>query len=422
LHKKLIGNTKEKITQPQYTWHDPQVGFTDNQWYYHQAHHTVFFSAFSKEETDKDTLISLAKNLITLAPQLLAGFDNVKDAKDFPEEILAKICSIKMVDSFDNHPNEWDFEGRDIFSSINLPLFRLKAVIRKNGADAQGRHAMILMLSTHALIEGADASLLTSSKMSKQLCEDKLKKAPFLTRVYYKVIASFIAPLQVLAAEISVSKKHDVENMSFVIDNKKLRRIAKSLNISRRTLMFASVAYALNDDGKAFSKRNISIVYTDMDTVRDYTINTDYFKFHAMSAKFKVKENFKAFVQNAANSLEHEETKNPNASQDFLDAIFGAHRFFKKYIPFIYSDKTFRFSAGYHLNLSLTPPQRLNGSFTKKLIEPVYCGAMNPGLNVCVFVPGRTQTSFNFAMSKRHLKNVYKVEALLNDLDKGLKD
>jgi len=419
----IAKNTLEKSCKTNnfrnFNWHDPQKGFTDNQWYYYQARHTVFFTTFLKEEITDTNLLGFAKQLVTLAPQLLAGFENVGDGVDFSEEILAKICSYKIVAELNEYPNKWDIEGKEIFTDTNLPLFRIKAVIRKNGPDDQGRHAMILFLSTHSLIEGADSSLLIGSKKTELIGEDKLKKASFLTRTYYKIIASIVAPLQVLAAEILVSKNYDVANKSFVVDNAKLRRIAKSLGISRRTLMFSSVAFVLNDGGKAFSKRAISIVYADMDSVRDYKINTDFFKFHAMVAKFKVKKDFISFAQSAEKSLKNVENNNPNSSQDFLDAIFNIHRFLKKYLPFIYSSKTFRFSAGYHLNLSLTPPQRLSGDFTKSFIEPVYCGAHNPGLDICVFAPGRTKTSFNFAMSKNHLKNVEKIQTLLEQLDQG---
>ncbi len=415
----ILKNSKALDESKPLSWHEPTKDFTDNQWYFYQARHTVYFTAFSNDNITIKTLENIAKNLVELAPQLLAGFKNFGDAKKFPPEILQQICSIKTVESLKDYPDKWNIEGNEIFSSINLPLFRVKCVVKKNSADGEHK-AMILILSTHSLIEGADASLLTSSKKTS-VNDEKTQKTAFLTKAYYKSIALFIAPLQVLAAAILVPKTHDKAFKTLVIEHTKLRAIARSLGVSRRALMFALVAYGLNNGGKGFSKKFISIVYADMDRVRNYKINSDFFKFHAMTVKFKVKKNFEEFVQEAEKALKKVELKNPGASQDFFDAIFSMHRFMKKYIPFIYSQKTFRFNAGYDLNLSLTSPQRLNGDFTKLFVEPVYCGALNPGLNVCVFAPGRTKTSFNFAMSKHHLKNVVIIENLLEQLDLNTK-
>jgi len=423
--KKQTLKEQQQFFYPKYKWTDPQVEFSDNQWYYYQARHTVFFTAFTKNEMNKEALVDIAKDLVSLAPQLLTGFKNVGNGKDFPREILETICSIKTVDSLEEYPDKWDNEAKEIFNSNNKPLFRIKAVVRKNGADKDGHKTMLIVQSTHAIIEGADASLLSQSKIvSQKTSNETTQKTSFLTRFSYGCAAALIAPLQTLAAQIMVPKNHNMSYKTILVEQKKLRKIAKSLGISRRALMFALVAYGLNNgskknDKKAFSKRIVSIVYADMNTTRDVKVNSDYFKFHAMIAKFKVKNDFKSFAIEAEKTLNRVEAKNPSAAQDFFNAIFKAHRFYKKIFPFIYTSKTFRFSSGYHLNLSLTPPQRLNGTFTKNFIEPVYCGAFHPGLNVCVFSPGRTKVSFNFSMSEHHLKNVEKIVDLIDELDKS---
>ncbi|MDP3315398.1 MAG: hypothetical protein Q8M47_04945, partial [Devosia sp.] len=52
----------------------PQALFTDFQWFLYEARDTVFFTAFSRNAFDKDSLGNLVADMVALAPQLSHGF------------------------------------------------------------------------------------------------------------------------------------------------------------------------------------------------------------------------------------------------------------------------------------------------------------------------------------------------------------
>ncbi len=394
---------------------------TNNQWYCFMARQSVFFSAFSSESPDISSLIKMAKSLIRLAPQLGMGYDGAILGKIPDDEILAKIINIKEVDELDEYPHKWDMAASEVFSQTNLPFFRIKAVVRRGGKDDLGRASMILIISTHALIEGADASLLSRSRESKK--DDIIVKQKPISKfksLAYGTAAAILAPLQLLAAKLFVSRKIDANYKALSVEREKIKRVAEKLNISQRALIFALSAYCLNDKGKGFSRKTISAIYADLDGASRFQTNDDFFRFRMVALKLKYDDDFIKFAKNVDEAIIRLESSDIRKTQAFFNAMFGAHRWLKNNFPFLYSDKVFRFSAGYHLSLSLLPPQRLFGRITKGMMEPIYAGTYHPGMNMSVFAPGRTQISFNFSLKKRLLNNVDRIEGLLDEIDKQL--
>ena len=67
--------------------------------------------------------------------------------------------------------------------------------------------------------------------------------------------------------------------------------------------------------------------------------------------------------------------------------------------------------------LTLVPPHRTYGPLTEGMIEPIYCGAWHSASNICTFCPGREYVTFNFSMEQRHIRNVDKIEQLLERVE-----
>jgi hypothetical protein len=76
-----------------------------------------------------------------------------------------------------------------------------------------------------------------------------------------------------------------------------------------------------------------------------------------------------------------------------------------------------RFNGGAHIVLTLVPPHRTYGPMTHGILEPIYCGAWHPAVNIATFCPGREYVTMNFSMEERHIANVGKITALLEKVE-----
>ena len=397
---------------------NPHADFTNNQWYCHQARQTVFFTAFTDEITDLAKLKQIAARLGVLAPQLTTGFVGARPFEPLEDNVLSRICQIDTVDDLNVYPENWELDGADIFADKDLPLFRVKAVTLREGSHSNGRRTAVLVLATHALLEGADSSLLSRSRsVPRGEVTGKPDKTPLLHRLRYGATAAALVPLQLFAAYFLAPRTVDIGFRALAFERERIRRAAANLNISRRTLMFALVAYGLNDGGRGFSRRSIKAIYADMDALSEARTNDAFFQFRMIDAKLRVCNDFAEFAREVDEVLTRAEDKDMNATQSLLNAMFSMHRRLCSVMPFLYTKRFFRFSAGYHISLSLVPPQRLGGELTKDLLEPVYCGTHHPGLNMCVFSPGRTHITFNFCLHRAILPNVDRIADLLDEID-----
>lgn len=396
----------------------PQAGFTDNQWYCHQARQTVFFTAFSLERSNRAAVEKIAADLARLAPQLNTGFIGARPAEPLTKEIIGAICDVKTVDDLSGYPQDWDLSGDEIFDTPDLPLFRIKAVVRRDGPDENGHASCILVISTHALLEGADAILLSRSRtVPRGMVTAKPNKTPLLQRLRFSVTAALLVPVQMLAAYFLSARTPDVSYRGIALERGRLRRVASAMGLSQRSLIFALVTYALNNGGKGFSRRKISAIYTDLDAASDRQTNDEFFQFRLIDLKLDYESDFAIFAKNVHSAIAEIESRDVTKTQAFINAMFATHRRVSRFLPFMYTPRFFRFTAGYDLSLSLMPPQLLAGEMTRGLMEPIYCGTFHPGMNLCVFAPGKTHITINLSLHARLVPHVEKIEALLEEID-----
>ncbi|MCF6301821.1 MAG: hypothetical protein L3J13_01205 [Devosiaceae bacterium] len=397
---------------------DLQAGFTDNQWYCHLARQTVYFSAYSREDFTRQRAIELARNITTLAPHLLSSFKRDEPGAPLSDAVLQEIISIEQVDDLSVYPNKWSMIGQDIFERADLPLFRIRVAALEDGKDPQGNAAMILVLSTHSLFEGADAVKLSRSQpVTRGPVTTRAPAGSRLKRLSYRVMAAVLAPLQLLAAHLIAPKVADIGYKSMVFERAKIRRVAAELDIRQQSLMFALATFALNDGGAGFSKKSISTIYADLSRNEDFQTNDDYFSFRMIDLKLNVEDNFITYAKGVETALQEAENGDKAATQLLLNAMFATHRWLNGKFPFFYTPQLFRFSAGYDLTLSMVPPQRMGGGMTMGLVEPVFSGTYHPGFNMCVFAPGRKYVTFNFGLRAKYLARVENINQLFAQFD-----
>ena len=396
---------------------NPQALFTDFQWYLYQAQNTVYFNAFSEKSFDKDGLTNLVAEMVSLAPQLTHGFVGARPGQPFAKHLLDAITEIREVDDFDGYPDAWLEPGLDLFDTKDLPLFRVMAAVRRGGPDAEGRASLIMVRSSHALLEGSDSALLTRSQSAAHgSMSSQDNKVAAGDRLKYKALAWLTTPLHMLSAHLLSPKEKEMGFRTLAISRHRLRLLASKIGVRQRSLMFALVTHALNGKDKALDKRVIAAAYTMLDSQR-HDADDDFFRVRALDARFPVIEDFVAYCRAIDETVGQVEQKDITKMQFMLNATFKLHRQLHKVFPFLYNKRFWRFSGPYDVVLTLVPPHRMYGNMTNGMMEPVYCGSYHPGTNLCAFVPGRKFVTFNFSMETRHLGNVDKVMALLEETE-----
>lgn len=398
---------------------NPQALFTDFQWFLYKGCDTVFYTAFSRQGFDKETVGNLVAEMVTLAPQLTHGFVGAKPGQPFPKHVLDAITSVEVVDSFDGYPDKWLSKSEDIFEHKDLPLFRVMVAVRRDGADAEGRVSCIQVRSSHALLEGSDSALLTRSQSASHgVMSDKTNKIDFGSRFKSTLRGWMTASIYITLGNILAPPEKPWGFRTLALGRHRLRRLANRLGVRQRSLMFALVTHALNGEGedRHMSKKVIGAAYTMLDTKRN-DADDDFFRVRALEAKFQVLDDFVAYVRKVDETVAQIEQKDITKFQVTINAMFSALRRINRIIPALPNKRFWRFNAGMHIVLTLVPPHRTYGPITHGMVEPIYCGAWHSAANICTFCPGREFVTLSFSMETRHIDNVGKIEALLDRVE-----
>ena len=397
----------------------PQALFTDFQWFLYEARDTVFFTAPSRIAFTRESLGNLVADMVALAPQLTHGFVGARPGQPFPRHLLDAITHVELVDEFDGYPDRWVGKSEDIFARDDLPLFCVSAVVRRGGPDAEGRASMIQVRSSHALLEGSDSALLTrSASASHGVMSDKSNKVGLKSRLAGKLRGWSMTWTYVILANLLSPAEKPWGFRTLALRRHRLRLLANKLGVRQRSLMFALVTYALNGEGaqKHMSKKVIGAAYTMLDGRRN-DADDDFFRVRALQAKFRVKDDFVAFVREIDETVGHIEQKDITRFQVMMNSMFSTLRGLNRFWKGLPGKRFWRFNGGMHIVLTLVPPHRTYGPMTHGMMEPIYCGAWHPAANICTFCPGREYVTLNFSMEQRLLPNVDRIEPLLQRIE-----
>ncbi|MEX1181133.1 MAG: hypothetical protein WEB63_10050 [Cucumibacter sp.] len=400
------------------TVRDPLALFTNFQWFVFRARNTVFYTAYSSHRFDEEMLNRLVARIVSLAPQLTQGFIGARPGEALPQRLVDEITSIGEVDSFEKFPGAWLKPGLDIYDTPRLPLFRVEIAIRRGGPDAEGRQSAILVRSSHALMEGSDSALINRSQFSGHgSMKSAVDRVPWFEKLVYRGIAAAMAPFHLVAAHFLSPGKAAIEFSTQLFERRELRLAAARLGVRQRSVMFALVLYAVfrSETGKP---KKIRIAYTTL-TGKRLDADDDFFRVRALDASHVIDGSLAEFVRAVDRTLDKVESRNIARRQFVLNAMFGAHRFLARILPFAYNQRFFRYSGPYQAVLTLVPPHRMYGNLTLGMLEPIYCGSYHPGTNLCTFVPARHWVSFSYTMPRHLLDRAAFVPELLRSLIEG---
>jgi hypothetical protein len=396
----------------------PQALFSDFQWFLFEARDAVFFTAFSQLSLDLDSLQNVVAEMVARAPQLTHGFVGARPGQPFPKHLLDAITDVRMVDDFEGYPDKWLSHSQDIFERTDLPLFRVQAVVRRGGPDAEGRASLIQVRSSHALLEGADSAMLTRSQSAARGVGGKTEKIGLLTRMVMGVWGQVLAWTYIGMANLLAPNERPWGYKTLAIKRHRLRALANRLGVRQRSLYFALVTYALNGEGptKHMSKAVIAAAYTLLEGRRT-DIDDDFLRVRALMAKFRVKEDFIEYVREIDDTVGRLEAKDVSKFMALMTSAMRTIRTLNSIWKGLPGKRFWRFGMGIQVALTLVPPHRTYGPMTHGMIEPLYVGAWHPGQNICTFCPGREYITLNFSMEDRHIANVDNIMPLLERIE-----
>ena len=393
--------------------YEPDAGLTDMQWYMYHQHNVAFFAAFSSGDIDSLNGVYLARNLIQSAPQFAQYYRAAGNPSD---EDLARIVSVETVPDFAGFPERWLDDGDAVFSDPDLPLFRIR-VARLAAPDAQGRRSFLLVQLSHVLAEGTDSSLLSRSRSAAHSEVRAEKKAPGWIVAAARAFSWIAAPGHLLVSRFSTPHPSKIVAATRVIEREAVAAAARAYGVRQRTLLLALTAFAISRAGTPEGKRKISSTYS----VVDHAGGEHRDSFMRMRMRFAMFENrtdFPEFLRVLDASLTKTEAAESGFNAEMNAAAIHLHRRLARRLPGLYGPKVFAFMP-YDLVFALIPPHRLTGPLSRGLMEPVWAGAVMPGINGCVAVPGRKFVTLNFYLEEDLLPRLADLDTLIAGLPVG---
>jgi hypothetical protein len=389
---------------------DPTAGFTDMQWYMYRQRNVAFFAAYSNHDFSDDDLLGAARGLVELTPQLRVGFVGGSPDRPIPDAVLRTLIYRERVDSLIGFPESWLDDGRSVFSDPGLPLFRIRyAAARTPSPD--GRIGFLLVQVSHALVEGADSSLLTRSQSAAHPVVSSAKRTAPLVKAAATGLGAVLVSLHLLVGNLVTTRPGPFRYASRAYPRLLFTDLARRYDVRQRALFFALVMHTLFDAGTESGKRRITSTYS----VIDEGGGADRDSFMRMRMRFAAFSNagdFATYVRAVDAQLSRAEDRESGFNDEMNAEGIRLHRKFSKIVPAAYTPKLFQFLP-YDVVIGLIPPHRLGGRLTMGLTEPVYAGAALDGANACVIVPNRRMVTFNFYIQEKLLPRVARLDEIL---------
>jgi hypothetical protein len=389
---------------------DLAATFSDMQWFMFRQRNVVYYAAFSRLAYDPPALVRIARTLAELAPQLRMAWRGGAGGA-LSDDLLVRLVAVHPVDDFAGFPEAAIDDGQAVTADPGLPLFRVHAFVRREGPDAKGRAAFLLVRVSHALVEGADSALLSRSRPAAHPVSRSNRQAGPLLAATAGALGGLAA-----FAHLAIANALPPRPGPFVFATRAYPRrlfadLARDLRVRQRALFFALVMHALFGAGTAAGRRRISATYSAIDAGGGAHRDT-YMRMRMRFALFANAPDFAAFARGVEAQLARSEGRECGFNAEFTAAGLHLHRRLSRLLPFAYGPRLFAFLP-YDVVIGLIPPHRLAGALTEGLMEPVYCGATTPGANACVIVPGRELVSFNFYIQHERVPNLAALDALL---------
>jgi hypothetical protein len=392
--------------------YDPTPGFTDLQWYMFHQRNVAYFAAFSSADYDETRALATARGIVEHLPHLGEAYRGADSGRLIPDDVLRQLVTIETVDSLDGFPERWlTGGGMDVYADPALPFFRVRMARLADGPDAQGRRGFLLVWVSHVIAEGTDSAALSRSRVTAHAEAAPGRETPRGTAFGARAFAGFAAVMHLLVSRMVTPHPGNIAAATRAVPRRRLSDMARALGVRQRALLMALVAAVISGGGLPGGKKKMSTTYSTIDDGGG--ANRD--SFMRMRMLFALLDNapdFPTFARAVDAHLTATESRESGFNAEMNAAAIRYHRRIAGALPFLYGPKVFAFMP-YDFVFGLIPPHRLTGPLSAGLMEPVYAGATQPGINGCVVVPGKQMVTFNFFMEESLLPNVARLDRLL---------
>ncbi|MBI4921956.1 MAG: hypothetical protein HY834_09425 [Devosia nanyangense] len=389
---------------------DPTAGFTDMQWYMYHQRNIAFFAAFSTRAFSDDELLTAARALVELAPQLRLGFAGADPARPIPDAVLRRLIYRESVASLEGFPERWLDRGDAVLADPALPLFRIRYAAASS-PTTDGRHGFLLVQVSHALVEGEDSALLSRSQSAEHPVSVSERQTAPLVRAAATGLGAILAGLHLLAGNLVTVRPGAYRFATRAYPRLLFSDLARQYGVRQRAVFYALAMHALFDAGTPAGKRRMSSTFSTIDDGGGAGRDA-YMRMRMLFAVFDNAANFPDFVRAVDARLTEAAAKESGFNSEMNAEGVRMHRRLSRLMPFAYTPKLFQFMP-YDVVLGLIPPHRLGGGLTAGLMEPVYAGAALEGANACVIVPNRRLVTFNFYIQQSLLPRVSRLNDML---------
>lgn len=285
---------------------DATAGFSDLQWFMFGQGNVVHYAAFSLRAYDVAALTAIARELVGLAPQLLYAWRGA--GRPPAAAVFGRLVAVHLVDDFTGFPEAAIDDGRDVVADPDLPMFRVRAFVRRDGPDHEGRAAFLVVRVSHALVEGADSALLSRSRPAVHPVSLSTRATPPLLRLAATGLGGLAALVHLAVGNAVAPRPGPYGFATRVARRDRLTRLARDLGIRQRALCFALVMHALFGAGTPAGKRRISATYSTLDdgggAHRD-----SYMRMRMLFTRFANAPDFAAFARAVDAQLAHSELR-----------------------------------------------------------------------------------------------------------------
>lgn len=383
--------------------------FTNFQWFLSAARNAVFFAGFTPERLSRADFDALMQDVLELAPQLNLRNDDRRQAHvDARPYALGDIAGHELVDDFDGLPDRALQPSNDLFEHPELPSFRALCFTLREGATAEGNRSLIVLRSSHALVEGVDTANVMRGRPSEHGGETKRAPRRF-GRMVTSILAALALPVDYTLTTFNWRDKSERGVQTTAISRADVKRVAAEIGVQQRTLIFAAILYGFYYRGGRRLRRPHVLGYTNL-SPRRFVGDDDFLQLRMQTATLTGGRDFADYARRLDARLARA-GRDRLGIQMHYNAIFGIHRRIAKRLPFLYRKRFFSF-APFDFMLSMLPPHSAGGRFARYRTNNVYCGTYMTGTNACVIVPQPDRFTLNFYCPRRVLGRISDIEAL----------